>query len=134
DIFKSNSLGMGSFQLDSVNGNKTYHAKLKNESKIHPLPKPTFMGNVLSVSEKDKIITINTSSNYLKNDSIYLNVSFRGATLHELKAPLKNGILKFLFSSNELPEGIIIFKMMDNDKHTVAERLYFNNKLVKIGR
>src|SRR5690606_32354254 len=30
-VFKSNSLGMGSFQLDSVNSNKTYHAKLKNE-------------------------------------------------------------------------------------------------------
>jgi hypothetical protein len=127
--FKSNSLGMGSFQLDSVNGNKTYHAKLKNESKIHPLPKPTFVGNVLFVSEKDKIITINTSSNYLKNDSIYLNVSFRGATLHELKARLKNGNLKFIFSSNELPEGIMVLKMLDNNKRTVAERLYFNKRL-----
>ncbi|WP_157804973.1 MG2 domain-containing protein [Confluentibacter lentus] len=127
--FKSNALGMGSFQLDSVNGNKTYHAKLKNTSKIHPLPKATFMGHVLSVVEQDKIITINTSSNYLKNDSIYLNVSFRGTTLHELKAPLKNGTLKFLFSSNELPEGILVFKMMDANKRTVAERLYFNKRL-----
>src|SRR5690606_27224675 len=110
--------------------NKIYHAKLKHESKIYRLARVASSGNVLSISEKDKIITINTSSNYLRNDSIYLNVSVRGTTLHELKAPLKNGILKFLFSSNELPEGIIIFKMMDNDKHTVAERLYFNNKLV----
>src|SRR5690606_787758 len=64
------------------------------------------------------------------NDSIYLNVSVRGTTLHELKAPLKNGTLKFLFSSNELPEGIIIFKMMNADKRTIAERLYFNKRLV----
>ncbi|WP_100615515.1 hypothetical protein [Confluentibacter citreus] len=127
--FKSNALGMGSFQLDSVNGNRTYHAKLKNTYKIHPLPKATFMGNVIWVVEKDKIITINTSSNYKKTDSIYLNVSFRGTTLHELKAPLKNGTLKFLFSSNELPEGIIAFKMMDNHKRTMAERLYFNKRL-----
>ena len=126
--FKSNALGMGSFELDSVNGNKTYYAKLKNASKIHPLPKATLMGNVMSVVEKDKIITANISSNYLKTDSIYLNVSFRGTTLHELKAPLKNGNLKFLFSSNELPEGIIGFKMMDTNKKIVAERLYFNKR------
>src|SRR5690606_14144754 len=58
-----------------------------------------------------------------------LNVSFRGSTLHELNAPLKNGTLKFMFSSNELPEGIIVFKMMDSNKQPVAERIYFNNPL-----
>ncbi|WP_157805300.1 hypothetical protein [Confluentibacter citreus] len=127
--FKSNSLGMGSFQLDSISSNKTYHAKLKNESKIHTLPKIASLGNVVSVSEKDKIITVNTQSSYKKTDSIYLNVSFRGTTLYDLKARLKNGNLKFLFSSNELPEGIIVFKMMDNHKRTMAERLYFNKRL-----
>src|SRR5690606_26789472 len=110
--------------------NKIYHAKLKHESKIYRLARVASSGNVLSISEKDKIITINTSSNYLRNDSIYLNVSFRGTTLHELKAPLKNGNLKFLFSSNEIPEGIIVFKMMDANKRTVAERLYFNKRLI----
>jgi hypothetical protein len=115
--------------LDSVNSNKSYYAKFKNESQTYPLPKVASLGNVLSVLEKNKIITVSTLSNYLKNDSIYLNVYFRGSTLHELKSRLNNGNLKFLFSSNELPEGIIVFKMMDNYKRVVAERLYFNKRL-----
>ncbi|PKQ45447.1 hypothetical protein CSW08_08020 [Confluentibacter flavum] len=131
--FKSNSLGMGSFQLNLADSTKTYYGRLVQESSktdiIYPLPKIASLGNVMSVSEKDKNITINTSSNYLENDSIYLNVSFRGLTLYDLKAQLKNGNRKFMFSSNDLPEGIIVFKMMDDKNQAVAERIYFNKRL-----
>lgn len=132
--FKSNNLGMGSFELNDLDSAKTYFARLIGESNktdiLYPLQKIASLGNVLSVSEKDKNITINTSSNYLKNDSISLNVSFRGMTLYDLKSPLKNGNLKFMFSSNDLPEGIIVFKMMDDKNQAVAERIYFNKRLV----
>lgn len=127
--FKSNPLGMGSFELNNVDSNKSYYAKWNQKDTLYPLPKIAQLGNVLSVSEKDKNITVTTSSNYLKSDIIFLNVSFRGATLHELNAPLKNGTLKFMFSSNELPEGIVVFKMMDSNRQPVAERIYFNSPL-----
>ncbi|WP_157804971.1 MG2 domain-containing protein [Confluentibacter lentus] len=130
--FKSNSLGMGSFELNEVDSTKTYYAKLIASNKtdiLYPLPKIASLGNVLSVSEQDKIMTVNTSSNYLKNDSIYINVSFRGVTMYDLKSPLKNGNRKFMFSSNDLPEGIIVFKMMDDKNQAVAERIYFNKRL-----
>ncbi|OYX25979.1 MAG: hypothetical protein B7Z06_06410 [Flavobacteriales bacterium 32-35-8] len=131
--FKSNSLGMGSFELNEVDSTKTYFTRLTIESNktdiLYPLPKIASLGNVLSVSEQDKIITVNTSSNYLKNDSISLNVIFRGTTLYDLKAQLKNGDRKFMFSSNDLPEGIIVFKMIDDKNQAVAERIYFNKRL-----
>src|SRR5690606_27629154 len=95
----------------------------------YPLPKIASLGNVLSVLEKDRSITVNATSNYLKNDSMYLNVSFRGKTLHELKEQLKNGNLTFLFSGEALPEGILAFTMLDASKQVVAERLFFNQKL-----
>jgi len=128
--FKSNNLGMGSFELKSVDNTKTYYARLTQDSDIlYPLPKIATSGNVLSVSEQDKIITVNTVSNYLKSDPISLNVLFRGTTLYDLKAQLKNGSLKYMFSSNDLPEGIIVFKMMDDKNQGVAERIYFNKRL-----
>ncbi|MGE5944588.1 MAG: hypothetical protein ACM31G_09640 [Flavobacteriales bacterium] len=130
--FKSNNLGMGSFELSEVDSTKTYYARLIASNKtdiLYPLPKIASLGNVLSISEQDKTITVNTSSNYLKNDSIYINASFRGKTLYDLKAQLKNGNRKFMFSSNNLPEGIIVFKMMDDKKQALAERIYFNKRL-----
>src|SRR5690606_16577403 len=131
--FKSNALGMGSFELTTIDSTQLYYAKLPQKSgdteKLYPLPKIASFGNIVSVSEKDRNIMVNAQSNYLKNDTFFLNVSFRGATLHDLEAKLKNGTLKFMFSSNELPEGIIVFKMMDKNKVAVAERVYFNKSL-----
>ncbi|WP_111306734.1 hypothetical protein [Confluentibacter sediminis] len=133
--FKSNNLGMGSFELNHVDSNQSYYARLNKNSNetetLYPLPKVVSTGNIITIQEKDKNISVNVSSSYLKNDSIFLNVSFRGVTLYDLKAKLKDGNLKFLFSSNELPEGIIVFKMMNQSKWTVAERLFFNKRLGK---
>ncbi|MBU3821822.1 hypothetical protein KO566_07095 [Flavobacteriaceae bacterium XHP0103] len=128
--FKSNGLGMGSFIIAKADYNKTYTAKMvKPEEALYSLPKVIASGNTLTVIEIDKNITVNAQSTYLKNDSIYLNVSSRGLVLHELKAQLKNGHLKFRFSSNELPEGIIVFKLMNQIKQALAERIYFNKPI-----
>ncbi|MBU3821824.1 hypothetical protein KO566_07105 [Flavobacteriaceae bacterium XHP0103] len=131
--FKSNALGMGSFTLNNVDSTQTYYARVISDStKVenrYPLPKIAPLGNVLSVLEKDRSITVNTTSNYLKNDSIYLNVSFGGATIHEVMGKLKNGNLTFLFSGETLPEGILAFTMLNTSKQVVAERLFFNQKL-----
>src|SRR5690606_4919880 len=58
--FKSNLLGMGSFVIDKVNSNTTYTAQLIEPKETHhPLPKPIQSGNVMAITEIDKILTVN---------------------------------------------------------------------------
>ena len=131
--FKSNQLGMGRFMLANVDKNKTYSARLKlqsdkNISNIYPLPMVAPQGNVLSIMKIGDEIRLSASSNYLKNDSIYIKCSCRGFMYYNIKGQLRDGLLAFSLLSNTLPEGIIDFTMMDSSMHPVAERLYFNNR------
>ena len=132
-LFKSNQLGMGSFILTNVDKNTTYFARLKSQSdrkisNIYPLPEVVPQGNVLSVIRNEDEIHFTASSNYLKNDSIYIRVSCRGLVYYNIKGRLKDGALAYSLPANKLPEGIIAFTMMDNPMHPVAERLYFNER------
>ncbi len=132
-LFKSNQLGMGRFILSNVDKNKTYSAKLKlqsdkNITNIYLLPLVAPQGNVLSIRKIGDEIRLSASSNYLKNDSIYIKCSCRGFTYYDIKGRLRDGLLAFSLLSNTLPEGIIAFTMMESSMHPVAERLYFNNR------
>lgn len=132
--FKSNQLGMGSFILTKVDINTTYFARIKSKSdeqlsNLYPLPKITLQGNVLSVIKNGEKILITASSNYLKNDSIYVRASCRGTIYFDIKGQLQEGVLRFTLPADKLPEGITSFTMMDNLMQPVAERLYFNERL-----
>lgn len=129
--FKSNCLGMGSFILDKVDTTKTYYAQLisqsdENQSVLHPLPDIASTGNVLSVKKQQNNLLLTAASNYLKNDSIYLEISFRGVSVFKKKVSMNEGVLKLLIPINILPEGILSCTMMDDFMRPVAERLYFN--------
>jgi len=131
--FKSNQLGMGSFMLASADTAVHYFARLKSQSGgkpsfTFPLPHVSQSGNVLSVMKYKDKINLLASSNYLKNDSIFVQVSCRGMVYFDIKGRLKEGTLLFSLPANQLPEGIIAFTMMDNTKNPVAERLYFNER------
>jgi len=131
--FKSNQLGMGSFILTQVDINTTYFARIKSISdgqlsNLYPLPRITLQGNVLSVIKNGEKILINASSNYLKNDSIYVRASCRGTIYFDVKGQLQEGVLRFTLPSDKFPEGIISFTMMDTLMQPVAERLYFNER------
>jgi hypothetical protein len=132
-LFKSNQFGMGSFILTNVDKNSTYSARLKSQSdgeisSIYPLPEVAPQGNVLSVIKNGNEILFTASSNYLRNDSIYIRASCRGLVYYDIKGKLQEGILSFSLPADSLPEGVIAFTMMDNLMHPVAERLYFNEK------
>lgn len=132
-FFKSNQLGMGSFILSNVDSNATYFARLTSQSEerlslMYPLPDIAPLGNVLSVIKKGDEIRLIASSNYLKNDSIYLRVSCRGLVYYDIKGRMKEGVLILSLPANMLPEGIIAFTMMDSRMQPVAERLYFNER------
>jgi len=129
--FKSNELGMGSFMLNNVDKNATYSARLNSQSDekiayIYPLPEVASRGNILSAVKKANEIIFTASSNYLKNDSIYIRTSCRGLVYYDIKGKLQDGVLKYALRSDSLPEGIIAFTMMDNLRQPVAERLVFN--------
>ena len=131
--FKSNILGMGSFVLDNANSAKKYFARTTslaadNQSLLYPLPVVSSVGNVLSVEKQRDNILVTALSNYMKNDSIYLSISFRGVSFYDMKVKLKEGAFKLLIPCDKLPEGIISCTMMDNSMHPVAERLYFNER------
>ncbi|WP_073246858.1 MG2 domain-containing protein [Flavobacterium flevense] len=130
--FKSNSLGMGSFILINADSSKKYYARLKspslNNKSLYPLPDVAAAGNTLSVyRQRDKVV-LKVVSNYMKNDSIFVRISFRGVDLYEKKVSLNQGFYQSLISTAEIPEGIISFTILDHSKKTIAERLYFNEK------
>jgi len=131
--FKSNQLGMGSFVLINPDKDNSYYARLNSQpdsnfSNIYPLPKVVPQGNVLSVIRDADEIYLTASSNYLKNDSIYIIVSCRGLVYYEIKGRLVDGVLACSLSTDKLPDGIIAYTMTDNTSHPVAERLSFNER------
>lgn len=131
--FSTNHLGMGTLTIQ-VDSARTYYAKVSepNDSTgttthIHPLPKVSPKGSTLSVSRVGEKIWTRISSNHLKG-KIYIKVACRGKDYFLLEGPLKNGKLVKDMPSNELPEGILVFTLMDQDKQPIAERLFFNHK------
>ncbi|MFB9054152.1 hypothetical protein ACFFVB_13770 [Formosa undariae] len=129
--FKSNALGMGSFLIAKADSTKTYFARLmpqalENETTLYPLPDVASRGHVLSVEKHGNNMLITALSNYNKNDSIFIGLSFRGMHVYNIKVKLKDGIFKLLFPATNLPEGIIACVMKDNVMQPIAERLYYN--------
>jgi len=131
--FESNKLGMGNFLLYKVDTSITYYAKITSQRKDglsikYPLPKISSFGNVVSVTKKENKIVIKVFSNYFKNDSIYIRTACRGLDYYEIKGRLKEGYVTCSLPANGLPEGVITISLLDKNKKTIAERLYFNQR------
>lgn len=130
--FKSNTLGMGSFFITNADSSQKYYARLKvpslKKSLLYPLPNVATIGNTLAVNKQGDKVLLKVLSNYLKNDSIFVRISFRGMDLYEKKVSLNQGFYQSLISTSEIPEGIICFSILDNSKNPIARRLYFNEK------
>jgi hypothetical protein len=131
--FKSNGLGMGSFYITNVDSAKKYLARVKttpsnNKSTVYPLPKVAATGTILSLIQQADKVLLQVTSNYLKNDSIYVRISFRGKQLYEKKAILNQGEYQSIVSTANIPEGIIAFTLLDSAKKPMTSRLFFNSK------
>lgn len=131
--FTANALGMGSFTLNNVDSTKTYYARIASQSEknllnLYPLPRVSPKGNILSITKQDEQILLTAMSDYIKNDSVYLQIFHRGMNLYLLKVNFENGIFNLSIPTENLPDGIVAFRMLNNQKQTVAERLYFNQK------
>lgn len=126
--FKSNSLGMGMFFIANADSTNNYYARLKSSSVKYKLPKVTTTGTILSINKQGNKVLVTALSNYIKNDSIYLRISFRGIELYLKKVSLNQGLYTSLISTSFIPEGIVAFTLLDEAKNPIAERLYFNEK------
>ncbi|ASO04660.1 hypothetical protein [Arenibacter algicola] len=127
--FKSNHLGMGFFFLEA-DSTSTYSAKIVYSDSLetevtYPLPKVVSMGSILSVGKAKDKIRIQVESNYL-NDRVFIKASCRGTDYYLMEGPLREGRLSYHLPSSKLPEGVIVFTLMDEERIPVAERLYFN--------
>jgi len=132
--FRSNQLGMGSFRIMKPDRTRKYYARIKtsnpeNPILLHPLPAVAPKGNVMSIEKQENHILLMARSNYLKNDSIFLDISCRGVRLYRIQAVLTlEGTINLRIQSSKLPEGIIAFTMRDHTGQAVAERIYFNER------
>ncbi|SHE57987.1 hypothetical protein SAMN03080594_101683 [Arenibacter palladensis] len=127
--FRSNHLGMGFFFVEA-DSTSTYSAKIVYSDSLvtevtYPLPKVVSKGSILSVSRAKDKIRIQVESNYL-NDHVFIKASCRGTDYYLMEGPLREGRLSYHLPSSKLPEGIIVFTLMDEERIPVAERLYFN--------
>lgn len=131
--FKSNHLGMGVFTMQA-DSTKTYHAKVfvPNDStgtntRIYPLPKVSAKGSIISLARLGENLQIHVSSSK-KKQHVYIKVSCRGKDHYLIEGPIKNGLFTTNFPSAKLPQGILVFTLMDKDRQPIAERLFFNHK------
>lgn len=127
--FESNHLGMGVFSVEA-DSSMAYHVKIslqteRNSTFTYPLPKVVAKGSILSIDKAKDKIRIRVATNDLK-DRVYLKVSCRGTDYYLVEGPLREGYLVSELPTAGLPDGIIVFTLMDSNKKPVAERLYFN--------
>lgn len=129
--FKANKLGMGDFLMLADSTNR-YYARItsKREEGLilkYELPKVKSQGTVLSVvNQKDKIV-LRVTSNMLNGKPISVRSTSRGVRYYDAKGRInRDGQLQFAFPADELPEGIIVFTLYDQDEKPLAERLFFN--------
>jgi hypothetical protein len=127
--FESNVLGMGVFYLqpDSL---KKYKAKVylpnvKEPIANYPLPKVMANGTVLTVAESNEKIRLALTSNVLQ-DSVFIRASSRGFDYFLIAGKLKDNQLVANLPVNQLPEGIVVFKVEDQAHQPVVERLFYN--------
>lgn len=127
--FKSNHLGMGVFSMEAESG-ATYHVKISSmtdsaSTSTYSLPKVVSKGTLLSVDKAEDKIKIKVATSDLIGD-VSIKASCRGADHYLIEGPLREGYMVSDLPSADLPEGIIVFTLMDSKKMPVAERLYFN--------
>ncbi len=128
--FKSNDLGMGVFGF-RPDIKKQYFGEVKDEKGTiykYPLPKIWNKGSLLTIKKLKDLIAIRVIANDLHNESFTLTTSCRGVKYHEFDLNLNKGKRDVAIEKIALPEGIIIFSVLNKNKQPILQRLFFNYK------
>ncbi|QLG45960.1 hypothetical protein [Costertonia aggregata] len=128
--FESNRLGMGVFSIKADSSNK-YYAKIslqanKSNKFTYPIPKVVPRGSILSIEKAKDTIRIKVATNEIEGH-VLVKASCRGTDYYLIDGPLRKGYMISELPSAVLPEGIIVFTLMNSKKVPIAERLYFNH-------
>jgi len=130
--FKSNRLGMGSFDITDPKLDDTYKAKVVYRSNTLKtevaLPKVHAKGYAMSVKEKDDTIYVVALSANDDISKITLKAECRGYTYLNEEASLIDGRYIYVIPKKNLPDGIIAFTLFKESKLPAANRLYFNTR------
>lgn len=125
--FKSNTLGMGTFNLLPSIAKKYYGLVEVNEKTYkYPLPEISKTGYVLTLKQIADNIIVKIASNFNKNGTVFLQTTARGMKYHNTYLTLKNNELNLKLDKKTLPEGIIKLTLFDSNKLPILERLFFN--------
>lgn len=125
--FKSNVLGMGSFNLTPIKG-KTYTAVVDdNQSKVL-LPTAKESGLTMSIrnsqTSADIILRIETrDASHLKN--VYVLGQTRGVVCYAARTDLSAPVVHAKIAKTKFPAGIAQITVIDQDGIPLAERLVY---------
>ncbi|WP_422080453.1 hypothetical protein [Ulvibacterium sp.] len=133
--FETNTLGMGKVAF-TPDISKTYSAKVslgKELDKTFPLPKIFAKGDVLSVTEDNHRVKVKITSNHKQNDSLTIQIKYRGVPKHTIKTKFQNGTCMQYINKSVLPWGIIEITLLDQNARPTSERLWLvDNKRQKL--
>jgi hypothetical protein len=126
--FVSNNLGMGSF-LFIPDISKQYFGQIEVDNGItykYPLPKISKTGSVLSIKTFKQYISVSVTTNHAFNDSLVVKASCRGIKYQHIDLKFKKDKVDVLIEKKLLPEGIIVFTLLNKNNQPILERLFFN--------
>jgi TonB-dependent SusC/RagA subfamily outer membrane receptor len=140
--FKSNRLGMGTFPLKPVPG-QNYFAVINSISREEirsEIPRSFSTGIVLNISKNDSQkpeVSIRTNIETLPlviNHDLKLTVSARNTPLKSYIFKIKSIYTSFIFPTDDLPDGIVMFNLSSLDSLPLCERLVYiqNNEDIRL--
>lgn len=129
--FTSNDLGMGAFTFSNLNSAKTYKIKItelngKSIERLLDFPKVYSKGHALKVYADNSNISVDVQGNVDVLQPMTLKTSSRGITYSTNEIGDNTEFKNNTISKIDLPEGIIVFSLLDYEGKIVSERLFFN--------
>ncbi|MCH7412704.1 hypothetical protein MM213_04350 [Belliella sp. R4-6] len=127
---ESNHLGMGSFYFYPNHKEKySVRAKSLNDSiwQRQKFIDVNNFGTVLSVDKNSDVFKLGIQSTN-SHDSISIEVISRGYNFFNLKGKLSDGKFYATINCGDLPEGLLVLRVLSEKDNSIAERLIFNER------
>ncbi|GHE43848.1 hypothetical protein [Sphingobacterium griseoflavum] len=132
--FTSNHLGIGAVYLTANEGH-TYHAVLDSttdrnlvRAPRYALPATRSDGQRLAISRDEQQIRISIQSTEAIRDSLFVQVSCRGNLYYFIKTGSQGKQVSASIPVQSLPEGILLFTLLDRHMRPIAARIYFHER------
>ncbi|MEL7144836.1 MAG: hypothetical protein AAFO69_00605 [Bacteroidota bacterium] len=126
--FNCSESGFGNVYLPNRESDQSYKAQVSHQGLTYEyqLPKMEAEGTVLSARQNGNniFLVVNTSSNLPR---VLLSATAAGTQRLMVSQELEAGQLATKIAGSELPYGVILFKVADENGKLLAHRYYFNH-------